>query len=137
LPGNVTIPAGAAYALIPVVPIDNAVTNFSKSVVLSLIPDTNTPPDYTLGLPARAEALMLDYWPRPLPMLLSDHSFHFNTNGPDGAWFSVQNSSDLLNWTIVSTNQIVHGSLDYVDPDAPGSSIRFYRYAPLTNTPAD
>ena len=134
LPGSVTIPAGQAYALIPVVPIYDGKTNFSKTVVLSLVSDTNTPPDYKLGLPSRAAALIMDYWPRPLPMLLADRSFHLNTNGPDGAWFYVENSTNLQSWTCISTNQVVHGSIDYIDPDAPNFSGRFYRAVPLTNS---
>jgi hypothetical protein len=138
LPGSVTIPAGEGYALIPVVPLDNHATNFSKSVVLSLTADTNTSPDYTLGIPRRAEVLIVDYWQRPVPWFMVDRTFHFNnTNAPDGAWFHLQNSSDMLNWSCVSTNQVVHGSIDFLDPDTPGNSIRFYRTVPLTNAPAD
>ncbi len=133
----VTIPAGEACALIPVVPIDNGPTNLSKTVVLTLTPDTNTPPDYKVGIPSRAAVLILDYWPRPLPFLLSDGSFHMNVKGPDGAWFSVQNSSDLQNWSSASTNQVFQGSIDFVDPDAPANPIRFYRVLPVTNTPAN
>ena len=137
----VTVPAGEAYALIPVVPIDNGATNFAKTVILTLTPDTNTPPGYVLGIPARAAAIILDNWPRPLPFILSDGSFRASlggTNGgPDGAWFSVQNSGDLQNWSSVSSNQIFQGSIDFVDPDAPNNSSRFYRALPLTNTPAN
>ena len=43
LPGFVTVPAGSAYALIPIVPIDNGSSNVSKTVVLTLTPSTNTP----------------------------------------------------------------------------------------------
>jgi len=132
LPGSVTIPAGAAAALIPVVPLDNSETNVAKTVVLSLNVGTN----YSIGFPPHAEVLIMDYWPRPLPLLLADHSFHLNTNGPDGAWFYLQNSSDLLNWTTVSTNQVIHGSIDFLDPDAASNSFRFYRSQPLTNPPA-
>jgi hypothetical protein len=131
LPGSVTIPAGAAAALIPVVPLDNSETNVSKSVILALNASTN----YLVGFPPRAEVLIMDYWPRPLPLLLADHSFHLNTNGPDGAWFYLQNSSDLLNWSTVSTNQIIHGSIDFLDPDAASNPLRFYRPVPLTNSP--
>jgi len=132
LPGSLTIPAGAATALIPVVPLDNSETNVAKSVVLSLNASTN----YLVGFPPRAEVLIMDFWPRPLPWLLADRSFHLNTNGPDGAWFYLQNSSNLLNWTTVATNQVIHGSLDFADPDAASNALRFYRSVPLTNTPA-
>ena len=137
----VTIPAGEAYALIPIVPIDNGATNFSKTVVLTLAADTNAPPDYVVGIPPRAVALILDNRPRLFPLMLPDGEFHFNASGtnggPDGAWFSAQISSDLQNWSSVSTNQVLQGSIDFVDPDAPSNSIRFYRVLPVTNMPAN
>lgn len=133
----VTIPAGEAYALIPIVPIDNGATNFAKTVILTLTPASG----YVVGIPSRAAALILDSWPRPLPFLLPDGSFHFNASGtygaPDGAWFAVQNSSDLQNWSPVSTNQSFQGSIDFVDPDAPNNASGFYRILPLTNTPSN
>ncbi|HEY1717621.1 MAG TPA: hypothetical protein VGH42_04905 [Verrucomicrobiae bacterium] len=137
LTNSVTIPAGEAYALIPIVPIDNGATNFSKTVILTLTPDASTSPNYVLGIPRSAEALILDNWRRPLPFLLPDGSFHVNATGPDGAWFSVQSSSDLQNWTSVSTNQAFQGSIDFIDPDAPDNSSQFYRALPVTNTPSD
>ena len=133
LPGYVIIPAGGAYALIPIVPIDT--NNFPKTVILTLTPSTNTPPDYMVGFPRRAVALILRAWPRPLPFLLPDGSFHLNATGPDGAWFCVQYSTDLVNWSCVSTNQVFQGSIDFVDPDAPNNSMRFYRAAPQTGPP--
>jgi hypothetical protein len=143
LPGTVTIPAGEACALIPIVPIDNGATNFAKTVVLTLTPDTNTPPDYIVGIPPRAVALILDNWPRPrpVPLLLPDGSFHLNASGtnggPDGAWFSIQNSSDLQNWTPAAANQVIQGSIDFVDPDAQTNAGGFYRVLQLTNAPAN
>ncbi len=137
----VTIPAGEAYALIPIVPIDNGATNFARTVILTLTPDTNTPPEYIVGIPPCAAVLILDYWPRPLPFLLPDGSFHFNASGtngaPDGAWFSIQNSSDMQNWSPVSTNQSFQGSIDFVDPNAPNNSSGFYRIQQITNTPSN
>jgi hypothetical protein len=133
LPGYVTIPAGGAYALIPIVPIDT--NKFPKTVILTLTPSTNTPPDYVVGFPPRAAALILHVWPRPLPFLLPDGSFHLNAPGPDGAWFCVEYSTDLVNWSSISTNQVFQGSIDFVDPDAPNNSMRFYRAAPQGGPP--
>jgi hypothetical protein len=139
----VTIPAGEAYELIPIVPIDNGATNFAKMVILTLTPDTHTPPGYIVGKPPRAVAVILDNWPwpRPVPLLLPGGGFHFNASGtnggPDGAWFSVQNSSDLQNWSPVATNQVFQGSIDFVDPDAPDNSSGFYRILQMTNAPAN
>jgi hypothetical protein len=136
LPGFVTVPAGSAYALIPIVPIDTGTLNVSKTVVLTLTPSTNTPPDYIVGFPPRAAALILENWLRSPSAVLADGSFHVTAPGPDGAWFYVQYSSDLVNWSFVSTNQVFQGSIDFVDPDAPSSASRFYRAVPIANAPS-
>jgi hypothetical protein len=137
LPGSVTIPAGGHDGIIPVVPIDNGAPYLPKTVILTLAADTNVPPDYLVGFPPRAEALILEKWPRPLPFLLPDASFHVNAPGPDGAWFCIQYSTNLLNWSSLCTNQVFQGSIDFIDPDAPNNPGRFYRTVPVTNTPTD
>lgn len=136
LPGFVTFPADKAYSLIPIVPIDNGPPYVPKTVILTLTPDTNTPPEYTIGFPKRAAAVILHEWPRPLPLLLPDGSLHLNAAGPDGAWFSVESSPDLLNWTSVCTNQVVQGAIDFVDMDAPNNTQQFYQAAPQNSPPS-
>ena len=136
LPGFVTIPAGSAYALIPIVPIDTGTSNVSKTVVLTLTPSTNTTPDYIVGFPPRAAALIWENWLRPPSAVLPDGSFHLTATGPDGAWFYIQYSTDLVNWLPVCTNQVFQGSIDFVDPDAPKDSSRFYRAIPVANAPS-
>jgi len=135
LPGFVNIPAGGAYALIPIVPIDNGSNQPVESVILTLKPSTNAPPDYVVGCPPSAEAIILPHWPRPLPWLLPDGGFHVNATGPDGAWFTLQTSPDLVNWCSLSTNQVFQGSLDFVDPNAGGSQAGFYRVVPQAKPP--
>jgi hypothetical protein len=66
---------------------------------------------------------------------LSDRSFHLGAPGPDGAWFHVEYSTDLLNWTSICTNQVVNGSIDFIDADAASDQSRFYRTVPETNPP--
>ncbi len=134
---NVTIPAGDAYAQITIVPIDDGTSNrLNKTVVLTLTPGVTagapagTPPEYIVGLPSRAAAVIFEDFPRPFPYILADSSFHVNAVGPDGAFFVVEYSSDMLNWTPVCTNQVVQGSIDFVDPDAAGTASRFYRAVP-------
>jgi len=144
LPGYVQFPAGSPCALIPIVPIDNGSNKLAKTVILTLMPSTNTPPDYLVGFPPCAEVVILSYWLRPIPLpvavlppggsFLPDGSFHFNASGPDGAWFEIDTSADLLNWSSVCTNQVFQGSLDYDDPNASGSPAGFYRFVPLTNS---
>jgi hypothetical protein len=136
LPSYVNFPADRAYSLIPIVPIDNGPPYVPKTVILTLTPDTNAPPEYVIGFPPRATAVILHDWPRPLPLLLPDGSFHLNATGPDGAWFSVESSPDLLNWSSVCTNQVVQGSIDFVDADAPNNAQQFYQAVPQTNSPS-
>ena len=136
LPGFVTVPAGSAYALIPIVPIDTGASNVSKTVVLALTPSTTTPPDYIVGFPPRAAALIWENWLRSPSAVLPDGSFHLTAIGPDGAWFYVQYSTDLVNWSPVCTNQVFQGSIDFVDPDAPNSASRFYRAVPVASAPS-
>lgn len=137
LPGSITVPAGAAYAIIPVVPIDNDSNGWPKTVVLTLLADTNLPPNYIVGVPRRAEALIVENWVRPLPLLVADGTFHVNTAGPDGAWFSLQCSTNLVNWSPLCTNQVFQGGIDFIDPDAPVNPSRFYQAVPLPDEPAN
>ncbi|HXC99615.1 MAG TPA: Ig-like domain-containing protein, partial [Verrucomicrobiae bacterium] len=85
LPGVVTIPAGEISARITIVPLDKVPPEAIKTVVLSLTPDTNLPPDYVLGIPRRAAAIILDGPPWPVTAVLPDKCFHMQTSGPDGA----------------------------------------------------
>ena len=138
LPGIVTIPAGERRALITIAPIDDDPPNVNKTVILGLTPSTNSPPDYLLGFPCRAAAIIIDSdGPQPVASLLPDGCFHLVTPGPDAAWFCIQYSTDLANWTTACTNQVINGSINFVDLDAAGNPSRFYRAVPLTNPPSD
>jgi len=136
LSNSVTIPAGQRSAQITVVPLDDGKPDLNSTVILSLNPDTNAPPDYLLGYPRRAAVFIIDSdRPRPTVGMLRDDCFHLAATGPDGAWFSVQYSTDMVNWTPICTNQVVEGSIDFIDPDAPGDSSRLYRAVPLPAGP--
>ena len=138
LPGAVTIPAGERIAMIAVVPLDDGPPDITSTVILKLTPSTNAPSDYILGFPRRAAAIIVDgNFPRPVAALLPDGCFHLGASGPDGAWFSVEYSTDLQNWTPICTNQVVNGAIDFVDPDAPGIQNRFYRAVPMLNPPPE
>jgi len=138
LPGTVTIPAGQRRALITVVPLDDGPPDITSTVILKLNPSTNTPPDFLLGYPRVAAALIIDsVWPRPLTGVLPDRCFHLSTTGPAGAWFHVEASADLLNWMPICTNQVVNGAIDFVDPDAQVTQTRFYRAVPELTPPPE
>jgi hypothetical protein len=107
-------------------------------VKLTLLASANPLPAYVLGYPRAAAALIVDSSrPRPVSSLLSDNCFHLATSGPDGAWFRVETSTDLRNWTPICTNQVVQGNIDFIDPDASGETHRFYRAKPEANPPPE
>ncbi|HWX19817.1 MAG TPA: Ig-like domain-containing protein [Candidatus Binatia bacterium] len=135
LSGVVTVPAGERSAAITVVPIDDGPPDITSTVVLKLAPSTNVPPDYLLGYPRNAAAIILDRGPRPPTGMLPDKCFHLGANGPDGAWFHVDYSADMVNWTSICTNQVINGAIDFVDPDAQSDQARFYRAVPESGPP--
>ena len=135
LPGAVTIPAGERRADITIVPLDDGAPDITSSVVLKLIPDASGT-NYLLGFPRAAAAIILDNpSSRTAPGLMPDGLFHLSVPGPDGAWFHVEYSTDLVHWTPICTNQVVNGSIDFVDPDADANPARFYRTVPETGPP--
>jgi hypothetical protein len=81
--------------------------------------------------------VILHDWPRPSPLLLPDGSFHLNAAGPDGAWFTVESSPDLQNWSPVCTNQVVQGSIDFVDTGTSNNIQQFYQAVPQANAPSE
>jgi hypothetical protein len=137
LPGAVTIPAGQRLVMIPVVPIDEGPPDLNGTVILTLTPSTSRPvPVYLVGSPASAAALILDSpTPTPATSALADWTFHLNAAGPNGAWFHVEYTTDMLHWTPICTNQVVNGSVDFIDPNASTSQARFYRTVPEANPP--
>ena len=135
IPGTVTILAGASRAAITIVPLGEGPPDRARSVVLQLVADA-TGTNYLLGYPRTAAAIILDSQsPRPTTGVTPGAGFNVAAAGPDGAWFCVEYSADLLNWTPVCTNQVVNGSVDFVDPEAPTNPARFYRTVPKAGPP--
>ena len=124
---NVTILAGQRQAAISIVPLDDGPPDVISTVILKLARGTN----YLVGNPATAAAIILDsQTPRATTGVLPGNVFHLNAAGPDGAWFHVEYTTDLIHWTPVCTNQVVNGGIDFVDPDATGQPARYYRTVP-------
>jgi hypothetical protein len=126
LSNAVTIPAGSYAALITVVPLDDGPPDITSTIILKLTPSSA----YTLGCPQSAAAIILDgLEPSPVASVLPDKTFHVNTTGPNGAWFHIEYTTDLIHWIPIcsGTNQVFGGGLNFVDPDAPNNQLRFYR----------
>lgn len=134
LAGSVLIPAGERLAQISVVPLEDGAPDLNSTVILRLLSSTN----YLLGFPRSAGALILDSGaPRPRVEMLPGNAFHVSATGPDGAWFHVDSSTDLTNWTSICTNQVVDGLIEFVDPDVGTNHSRFYRTVPETSPPGE
>jgi Bacterial Ig domain len=139
LSGTATIPAGQRAALIPVVPIGDNLPEPHETVILVLLPQTNSPPDYCVGCPSRAAVVIIDSSrPWATPSLLANNMFHLSAGGPDGAWFAVEYSTDLRHWIrLCGGYQVLNGAVDFVDPDTSPGQLRFYRAVPLAGPPVD
>ena len=135
LPGTVTISAGEHSAAITIVPLDDTTPGLVKTVVLSLVADP-TGTNYVVGFPRSAAALILDSRsPHPVTGVAPGSCFNLAATGPDGAWFHVEYSPDLVNWTPICTNQVFNGNVEFADPDAATHPTRFYRTVPEPGPP--
>jgi fibronectin type 3 domain-containing protein len=75
--------------------------------------------------------------PRPqlIGMTLSNGVFRFVLNGPVGNTYVIQVSSNLVNWTSISTNTIPAGGLmSLITPGPANKPRQFYRAVPFAGT---
>jgi len=135
LPGTVTIPAGERRADVTIMPLDDGPPDITSTVIIKLVPDA-TGTNYLLGYPKSAAAIILDSQsPSAATGIVPGPVFNLAAAGPDGAWFHVESSADLINWTSICTNQVVNGCIDFVDPDAAANPVRYYRTVPEPGPP--
>jgi hypothetical protein len=134
IPSSVVIPAGSRRAEVLVVPKDDPVIEPPESVILELAPPPYAnilPPPYAIVRPVRAGAVIVDSARPPMrPRLLPGHFFYLGATVPDGSWWRVERSKNLVDWETVCTNQVIQGQLHYVDPDAETEAMFFYRTLP-------
>lgn len=141
LSGLVTIPAGERRAEILIVPIADNVIEPIESILIALLPPefvSNTPPAYLLSPQNRAGAIIVDSQnPRPRTAALIDRTFHIGADEVDGTWYRMESSTDMINWNPVCTNQVIQGSIHFVDPDAQDMQNQFYRAISVPEPPLD
>jgi len=143
LPGSVVIPAGMSYALITIYPLsdDDSGYEYYDTVLLSVLPPgvTNAPPTYSVGSPSVAGAIILEayFLPIPQPVInsLADSALHISLPATNGLNYSLQISTDLVNWLPICTNTVLKGSAQFIDPNTTTSPSLYYRIVPVT-TPA-
>jgi hypothetical protein len=69
--------------------------------------------------------------------MVAGQTFNLAASGPDGAWYRVEYSTDMVNWTPISTSQVINGAIDFVDPDGVSTPARFYRAVPEAGPPLE
>jgi hypothetical protein len=95
-----------------------AVTN----ILLGLIENESTSSAATLGLVPTVTAVSTQ------TLTVNNNSaFEVQFSGPTGSNLVIQATSDMLNWSSLSTNVIVNGSVTYTDAVTSTVSCRFYR----------
>ncbi len=140
LSGKVTIPARERSVPILIVPIDDPLPEPTETVVLALRqPPESTAalPTYYIGSPSRAAVVIVDDdKPRPTTGVLSDRSFQIALPGTNGVPVRIESSTDMITWTSLGSTVITDGAIHFVDPDADGSTKRFYRAVPDSSAAA-
>ncbi|MBI4325912.1 MAG: immunoglobulin domain-containing protein, partial [Chloroflexi bacterium] len=71
----------------------------------------------TLSVAARIESISL----------LADGRLHLLAGGEPGSRYAIQISTNLVNWTELSTVESAGGTFEFFDPDLPDLPQRFYR----------
>lgn len=138
LSGKAVIPAGERSVTLSIVPVEDDIAEPIKSIVINLVPSAASPVTYQVGAQRKAAGILVDSQrARTSTGMLSDKCFHLRSSGPDGAWFRIDFSRDMRTWTPLCTNQVVQGSIDFVDPDASAEDTRFYRAVPQTTAPTE
>ena len=131
LPEIAEIPAGQRSARVIVVPIDDALPE--KLDAYARVPEL---PGYVIGRPSEAAAVIADNdTPDIRCISLSDGVFHLCQPAPDGQCFRVECSTDLQQWTVLSTVTALEGAVRYADAEGLAYEHRFYRAIPVPCPP--
>lgn len=128
----IVIPAGQSRAKLILEPLDDTIAEPVESVVVTLTPDPTAPETYSLGLPRRAAAILVDNdRPRPPCVRLPDGSFHLCLPAGTNSCFRIESTEDFKAWTPLGIVPVNEDHAQYVDPEARGTSRRFYRLIPV------
>src|SRR5206468_2691746 len=122
-------------ARIVVKPIQDDKDELIETVLVALEPDPSLGPvaRYTVGVPAKAAAIIVDPdQPRPASLRTVDGLFHLCLPADNGTGLRIETSEDLVTWTPVQTNVVTEGAIHYVDPLPSEHACRLYRARPET-----
>jgi hypothetical protein len=131
---SVVIPAGERRAQVLIVPKEDEVIEAPESVILELAPPLVDvmPPPYVVARPARAGAIIVDSsMPYLRPGILPGRLFYLSRTAAEFNWLRIERSTNLVHWETIATNQVLQGSLHYLDPDSETADMLFYRAVPV------
>jgi len=136
IPGSVTIPAGEHSARITIVPIDDTIPECTETVILGVLQPTNLPPEYLVGWPGKAAAIIVDNdQPPPATTTLCDGTFHLIFPAPTGFNYRIECSLDMVHWVTIGTNTVSDVDVHFAEAESQGFPNRFYRVIPEANPP--
>jgi hypothetical protein len=129
------IPAGRHSIQVPVLPIDDRVTESPETVVLSLEPSPLDvfPPPYVIGVPDMAGALIVDndHLIQQMTRSVGDDSLHIRLPLARGLPYRLEASFNLIDWEPVSQGiGVEEDGIDYVETGKSQHPQRFYRMVP-------
>ena len=99
-------------------------TNFIVANFVSFI-DTNS-----INFAHRFYRAAYDFTPPPFAItnaVVQNNQFSLRLSGPEGAYVTIEASTNLQTWTAIANNRITGGMLMISDPTALSSGQRFYR----------
>ncbi len=141
VPSVARIPAGQRSVRLTLRPVDDRVPEPLETVLVTLRPPVaslNSLAKYTLGVPSRAAALIVDNdRERPLCLRLPDGLFNVCVPEKTNGCFRVEASLGLDRWTPLCELPVNEGAVHFVDPDAAQFPRRFYRLVPVDCEPEE
>ena len=58
---------------------------------------------------------------------MADSTLHISLPATNGLNFTLETSTDMINWTPVITNTVLKGSANFVDPNGTAAPNLYYR----------
>jgi Calx-beta domain len=129
LTGSITIPAGSSLAYLEMRPVDDDLAEGYESILLTLVPTAR----YHLGGQSQSVGEVIDNDSGPIPAInqawlgLAGGRLGFKLNGTPGQSFRVFSSTNLVDWSLATSNAIPAGG-DFIEPaEGAGTVRRFFR----------
>ena len=102
----------------------------AKAVMMTGAIYTSAPVTVTVGASQQSAMMAMSYedpMPTVLPYRQQDGTFSLGITGQPGQTYKVWVSTDLQNWSLMTTVPNDSGFISVTDPDAPAHKQRFYR----------